>query len=182
MMLLPVRQGVIEPAVQAMAASNQKIQKQMLKLLAKEDRRLQEERKFHERSGTVFVPTALQQRNQQLWEEAKEKMPEAVAEAVDTKQSTSKRERFSDHLRLQMETQQKLIEQYTQPSAVDTALLAIIERIAAPPQPQLLPPPEASQPTLTNKKARLDDLKELLNDGTITPEEYSAARMHILQS
>jgi hypothetical protein len=101
---------------------------------------------------------------------------------VDTKQSTSKRERFSDHLKLQMETQQKLIEQYTQPSAVDSALLAIIERIAAPPQPQLLPPPEGSHLTLTNKKARLDDLKELLNDGTITPEEYSAARMHILQS
>lgn len=179
---IAVRQGVIEPAVHALAASNQKIQKQMLKLLAKEDRRLQEERKFHEKNGTPFVPTPLQQRNQQLWEEAKQKLPDAAAEAAGAKQISGKRERFSDHLKLQLETQQKLIEQYTRPSPVDSALLAIIDRFAAP-SPQQLPPPEiSSHQTPSNKKARLDELKQLLNECEITKEEYSAARMHILMN
>jgi hypothetical protein len=160
-----------------LAASNEKVKKKTLELLAKADRQLQQERRYHESQGHAFVPSPVQKQNERLWEEAKKTMPDAAALA-EAAAPSARRERFSDIFKTQMEMQQKLVQQYTEPNAVDTALMAMLTTFtsaAAHSPPEVVP----SSPTLS-KKQRLDELKDLLTDGTITREEHDAARMHLL--
>jgi hypothetical protein len=161
-----------------LCATNVKVRKQTLLLLAKADRKLQQEKKYHESQGHAFVPSAVQQQNERLWAEAKLTMPEAAAEAEGT--APQRRERFSDIFKSQMEMQQKLVQQYTQPNNVDTALLTMLasftNAVAAQPVQVV---PSAPQATFS-KKQRLAELKELLDDGTITRDEYDKARMLLL--
>lgn len=163
-----------------LAATNQRVKKRMLTLLAREDKMLQEEKKFHEKHypGTAFTPSAVQQKNQQLWEEAKATIPDAEQVADE---SGCKRARFSEHLRLQLMTQERLLQQYTAPSEVDIAVLGLIERLSAPVPAPDVPPATAPQQT-TSKKARLQELKELFDEHEITEQEYTSARQHILQN
>jgi hypothetical protein len=160
-----------------LSAKNEKIRKKTLQLLAKADRELQQQRKYHESQGHSFVPSAVQQQNERLWAEAKNAMPDAAAVA-EAAAPSGRRERFSDIFKAQMEMQQKLVQQYTEPNGVDTALMAMLATFtsaAAPSLPAVVPSP----PTLS-KKQRLDELKDLLADGTITQEEHDTARMRIL--
>jgi hypothetical protein len=183
-----VRQGVIEPAVMRLATTNEKVRKKALLLLAKEDRRLQQERKYHEAQGTPFHPSAIQLSNQRLWEQAKEQMPAAAAEAEGC--PNGKRERFTDHFKHQMQMQDKLIQQYTTPSALDNAIVAMLQNfgplLAQPSVPQVAhAAPAMEQPvqqTTTSKKDRLRELQQLLADGCISQEEHDKARMLILTS
>lgn len=183
-----VRQGLIEPAVMRLASTNDKVRKKALVLLAKEDRRLQQERKYHEQQGTSFTPTAVQLQNQRLWEQAKDTMPEAVAEAESL--PNGKRERFSDHFKHQMQLQDKLIQQYTTPTALDNAIIAMLQNFAPLiAQPSASPLTHAApaieqlpRQTTTSKKDRLYELQQLLADKCISQEEHDKARMLILTS
>jgi hypothetical protein len=159
-----------------LSAKNEKIRKKTLQLLARADRELQQQRKYHESQGHSFVPSAVQQQNERLWEEAKKGFPDAASLAEAAAQP-ARRERFTDIFKAQMEMQQKLVQQYTEPNSVDTALMAMLATFtnAAAHPAEVLP----SSPTLS-KKQRLDELKELLTDGTITREEYDIARMRLL--
>jgi hypothetical protein len=160
-----------------LAANNEKVRKRTLQLLVTADRKLQQERKYHASQGNAFVPSAVQQQNERLWDEAKKTMPDAAALA-EAAAPTARRERFSDIFKTQMEMQQKLVQQYTEPNGVDAALmtmLATFTNAAAHSPPEVLP----SSPTLS-KKQRLDELKDLLTDGTITQEEHDTARMRLL--
>ncbi len=161
-----------------LAATNEKVRKQTLQLLAKEDRKLQQEKKYHESQGHAFEPTAVQLQNERLWAEAKVTMPDAAKEAEGREAAApARRERFTDIFKAQMEMQQQLVQQYTQPNSVDTALMAMLATFGnAASQPA---ESSASAPTST-KKQRLQELKELLDDGTITQKEHADARMRIL--
>ena len=162
-----------------LAANNEKVRKRTLELLSKADRQLQQERKYHVSQGHTFVPTAVQLQNERLWEEAKKTMPDSVALA-EAAAPPARRERFTDIFKTQMEMQQKLVQQYTEPNGVDAALMAMLTSItnaAAHSHPEVVP----SSPTLS-KKQRLDELKDLLTDGTITREEHDTARMRLLSN
>jgi len=176
-----VRQGVIEPAVIKLCATNAKVQKKTLQLLAQEDRKLQHEKKFHASQGHAFVPTAVQQQNERMWAEAKQTMPAAAAEAET---APPRRERFTDIFKAQMELQEKLVKQYTEPSAVDTALmtmLASVSHVVTQPAVQNAAPISAAQQSpVPTKRQRLLELQELLNDQLISQEEFDKARTHIL--
>lgn len=165
-----------------MCATNLKVQKKALLLLAKEDKKLQQERKYHESQGHAFVPSAVQAQNAKMWADAKVKMPEAAAQAEAAPQ---KRERISDLFKSQQELQDKLVQQYTQPNAIDTALMTMLQtfsqslvhsRGVAHEQPMA----SAPQPTIDKKKQRLAELRQLLDDGFIAQTEYNDARMAIL--
>ncbi len=159
-----------------LAAKNEKVRKKTMELLAKADRQLQQERKYHENQGHSFVPSAVQQQNERLWEEAKRTMPDAASLAEAAAQP-ARRERFTDIFKAQMEMQQKLVQQYTEPSSVDTALMAMLATFTnAAAHPAEVFPSSA----MLSKKQRLDELKELLTDGTITREEHDSARMRLL--
>jgi hypothetical protein len=165
-----------------LSATNKKVKKRTLQLLAKADRQLQQERKFHQSQGRAFQPSAVQQENERLWAEAKSAFPDAAAEAEADEDKPGRRERFSDIFKTQLEMQQKLVQQYTQPNNVETALMSMLASFtnanAAAQPAEALP----STPTLLSKKQRLTELKELLEDNTITQEEYEYTRKHILTS
>lgn len=162
-----------------LSATNVRVQKRTLQLLAKADKQLQQEKRYHDSHGQTFQPSAVQQQNERLWAEAKTTMPEAAAEAEAA--APGRRERFSDIFKSQMEMQQKLVQQYTEPNSVDTALMAMLASITN--AAATAHPAEGlhSAPTLS-KKQRLNELTELLNDGTITKEEHDSARMRILSN
>jgi hypothetical protein len=158
-----------------LAATNKKIQKKTLSLLAKEDKKLQQERRFHESQGRTFQPSPVQQQHERLWAEAKSSMPEAAAEAEAT--VPGRRERFSDIFKMQLEMQQRLVQQYTQPNNVETALMTMLASFT---NANAAAQPAEDLPSARTKKQRLAELKELLEDGTISQEEYDNARKHIL--
>jgi hypothetical protein len=160
-----------------LSANNVKIRKRTLQLLAKADKQLQQEKRYHEAHGQTFQPSAVQQQNERLWTEAKSTMPEEAAEAEAA--APGRRERFSDIFKSQMEMQQKLVQQYTEPISVDTALMARLASITNAAAPAHRAEGSHSAPTLS-KKQRLNELTELLNDGTITQAEHDSARMRIL--
>jgi hypothetical protein len=166
-----------------LCATNVKVQKKTLQLLAQEDRKLQQEKKFHASQGHAFVPTAVQQQNERMWAEAKQTMPVAAAEAET---APPRRERFTDIFKAQMELQEKLVKQYTEPSAVDTALmtmLASVSRVVTQPAVQNAEPTSAAeQSPIPNKRQRLLELQQLLDDGLISQDEFAKARMHILMN
>ena len=176
-----MRQGVIEPAVLKLCATNSKVQKKTLQLLAQADRKLQQEKKFHASQGHAFVPSVVQQQNERLWTEAKQTMPVAAAEAETAPKG---RERFIDIFKSQMEMQEKLVRQYSEPSAVDAALMKLLsnfsEVVVQPAVQYVEPTPAAQQAPLLTKKQRLLELKELLDDGIISQEEFTKARMLLL--
>jgi hypothetical protein len=166
------------------------VQKKALMLLAREDRKLQQERRFHESQGHAFNPSAVQQQNMTLWNNAKAQMPQAAAEAEAEQAAPHRRERMTDILRHQMEMQERLIQQYTQTSPVDTALMQMLAQVVPSVVAQqgehlpLMPPavqlqaPSAQQPL--NKRQRLEELQQFLNEGLIDKEEFDKARLHIL--
>lgn len=169
-----------------LATTNDKVRKKALLLLAKEDKRLQQERKYHEAHGTPFNPSAVQLNNQRLWEEAKQTMPAAAAEAEAC--PNGKRERFTDHFKLQMQMQDKLIQQYTTPTALDNAIISMLQTFApviaqsSSSQAPVIDQPAHQTTTTTSKKDRLRELQQLLADGCISQEEHDKARMLILTS
>jgi len=64
------------------AATNAKVQKKTLQLLAQADRQTATGKEVPRyRRGTRFNPTAVQLQNERLWNEAKQAMPAAAAEA-----------------------------------------------------------------------------------------------------
>jgi hypothetical protein len=172
-----VRNGVIEPAVIKLAATNAKVQKKTMQLLAQADRRLQQEKRFHATQGHAFNPTAVQLQNERLWNEAKQAMPAAAAEA---EAAPPRRERFIDIFKAQLEMQEKLVKQYTEPSAVDAALLSMLTSVSHVVTQPAEPTHAAQHAHLPSKKERLIELQQLLNDKLITPDEATAARMRIL--
>jgi hypothetical protein len=180
-----------------LCATNAKVQKKTLQLLAREDRKLQQERKFIESQGRTFQPTAVQEKNMNMWSDAKAQMPQAAAEAEAENAAPQRRERMTDIFRHQMDMQERLIQQYTQPSPLDAAMIHMLAQFAPPavaPQfappavaPQFAPPavapqfaPHASPQQLRTKKQRLEELQQLLVDGVISKEDCDQARMHIL--
>ena len=171
-----------------MCASNKKLCKRTLKILAQEDRQLQKEKEYHRSQWRNFVPTAVQQQNATLWAEAKQKMPDAAKAAEEAEAGPQRRERVTDAFRAQMEIQEKLIAQYTQPSALDSQLMNMLANFAqsfgasslgVQPVVPASYVPSAEQATLT-KRQRLDELQQFRAEGTISEEEFSKARMHIL--
>jgi hypothetical protein len=104
--------------------------------------------------GRTFQPTAVQEKNMSMWTDAKAQIPHAAADAEAQNAAPQRRERMTDIFRHQMEMQERLIQQYTQPNPLDAAMLA-----------QFAPPAVAQQ---------------LLLDGVISKEDCDQARMHIL--
>lgn len=170
-------------------------------LLAKEDKKLQQEKRFHESQGHAFQPSAVQQQNMTLWNDAKANMPQAAAEAEAEQAAPPRRERMTDIFRHQMEMQERLIQQYTQTSPLGTALMQMLAQVVPSvvaqqgEHPPLMPsavqfqsPPMASavqfqspsaQQPLT-KRQRLEELQQFLDDGVIDKEEFDKARLHML--
>ena len=183
-----MRHGKVEPVIIDMCASNKKYQKRVLKILAHEDKQLQKEKEYHRSQGRNFVPTVVQQQNATLWAEAKQRIPEAAKAAEEAEAGPQRRERVTDAFRAQMDMQEKLIAQYTQPSALDSQLMLMLANfsqsfdassLGVQPVVPASHVPSAEQATLT-KRQRLDELQQFRTEGTISEEEFSKARMHIL--
>jgi hypothetical protein len=162
-----VRQGVVEPAVLQLCSTNAKVQKKTLMLLAREDRKLQQEKKFHESQGHAFQPSPVQERNATLWNNAKAQMPLAAAEAEAEQAAPQRRERMTDIFRHQMEMQERLIQQYTQTSPLDTALMQMLAQVlpSVVAQQGEHQSPSSQQPL--TKRQRLEELQQFLQDGLI---------------
>ncbi len=174
-----------------LCATNAKVQKRTLQLLAREDKKLQQEKNFHETQGHKFVPTPVQVKNKTMWEDAKTRMPDAAAAAEKAEAAPHRRERMTDIFRHQMEMQERLMQVYTQPNVLDTALMHMLAQFghsAEAQQTEVLPPMSpatfqsptrpAQQPK--TKRERLEELQQLFNDGVISKEDLDKARMHIL--
>lgn len=183
-----MRHRKVEPVILDMCKTNKRLCKKALKILAQEDRQLQKEKEYHRSQGRTFVPTCVQQQNATLWAEAKEQMPDAAKVAEEAEAGPQRRERVTDTFRAQMDIQEKLISQYTQPSALDTQLMNMLATFAqsvgasslgVQPVVPASPVPSAEQATLT-KKRRLDELQQFRAEGTISEDEFNKARMHIL--
>lgn len=115
-------------------------------------------------------------------------MPDAAKVAEEAEAGPQRRERVTDAFRAQMDIQEKLISQYTQPSALDTQLMNMLATFAqsvgasslgVQPVVPASPVPSAEQASLT-KKRRLDELQQFRAEGTISEDEFNKARMHIL--
>ena len=114
-----------------------------------------------------------------MWSDAKAQMPQAAAEAEAENAAPQRRERMTDIFRHQMDMQERLIQQYTQPSPLDAAMIQMLAQFAPPAvAPQFAP--HASPQQLRTKKQRLEELQQLLVDGVISKEDCDQARMHIL--
>lgn len=171
------RQGVVEPAVIGMAAGNKRMQRKMLQLLHKSDQDLRKEQAYHEQNKLHWQPTPLQVQNMQMWQEAKALYPDAAKQAETEPQ---RRCRLSDQIAASMKLQEEWMKSQTSDPALEAALLDAVRSLTSAPM-QVQGATQGGVPS-SNKASRLQELKELLETGVITGEEYADARASVLRS
>lgn len=123
------RHEIVEPAMLEICASNQKYKRKVLLLLQRQDREMRKEMEWCREQKKEFVPSALQQKNMEMWQQCKDRFATDVAMLED---APTKRSRLSEDITKVLQVSKDWLEQSQKVSPIEEAVMQFLHSHMVP--------------------------------------------------